>query len=384
MKNFYLIQSLLLSIISLNLHSHSAAQVMSNSDPRAALPKCRSNQSPVVLVNGVKVEQCRNDPTKREVDLIVSMVAASGRDQNPEMTRNQNLCEQITRRGQWEEAKPYCVQASKLGSKFATVLLATKLQSLDPSLSDAETMLYLEAASELGEPNSSLLLGVKSVKNGDLDLGKKYLLRCFNKNIVKYSNISNDRRGYARRDLGSGEAHTASCTNLVFSMILSDRYPTSLIGLPREDEIVIEPTIEKSIDRESYPQYIQNVPWFKQRLKCKQSSSDTFDASESSCRAHDVASNFAYSELFDQNFYFDQEVQYRILVINDSEKRPLAHACRVFDMGGNALPERSDKICDAILMSHKVVVGVKSDGNDANGIAKGVMRVNYQEFVRAR
>lgn len=338
----------------------------------AGMRFCKKGESPIIIVNGARVQVCRSnwDLSKGEIQAVAGIVAAANSDPNPELTKNRNLCLQVIERGQFEIAKPYCVKASQLGSAEASFALGIYAAKDDPKLDQEITRSYLDKASQGGSIDSTLLLAGYYARNGDTVKRNDYLLRCFDKGIVQYSTTKNS--GYSLRSLtpssyGYYKQDRKKCTNLALKAALYGSIPLAKLGINDVSANVINPSIEPDATIPDRVESSSSHPYFSTRLNIK-SQFEKFDV----------------LKLWDQKFRFEGDIIYKIMSINDNDGRPLAFSCAIFDPNEKPInSDDSDKICDLILLEHKLVAGIGKDGNKANGIASGRMHVDYSQFPGA-
>lgn len=356
------------------ISSFQVVAAPSRSSSTAGMRFCQKNESPIIIVNGARVQVCRNnyDLSKGEMQAIGTIFGAVNRDNNPELTKNLNLCTRVSAAGEFEAAKPYCIKASELGSNQASYILGIASLKTDPKLDQAETRKYLDKASLGGEHNSTLLLAEYYARLGDLNRVNNYLLRCFDKDIITYSNLKKGNgNGYSPVSLspqlfGYYKQNQRKCTNLVFDQAVRGNFPLNLLGIAGNGSNIVDPKISDKIYGE-YGRPSRYHTYFAVRLN--------------------IGSEFArfdYMQLWDQSFEFDEDIIYKVMVINDDEGVPQVYACAAFDLDKKLLnKDVSDKICDFILLKYNFVSGIDRNGNMANGIATGRMRVNYGEFPGA-
>jgi hypothetical protein len=356
------------------ISSSQAVAAPSRSTSTAGMRFCKKNESPIIIVNGARVQVCRNnyDLSKGEMQAIGTIIGAVNRDNNPELTKNLNLCTRVSEAGEFEAAKPYCIKASELGSSQASYILGIASLKTDPKLDQEETRKYLDKASLGGEHNSTLLLAGYYARSGDLNRMNNYLLRCFDKDIITYSNLKKGNgSGYSAVSLspqlfGYYKQGQRKCTNLVFDQAVRGNFPLNLIGISANGSNIVEPKISDKIYGE-YSRPSKYDTYFSIRLNITSEFSQ-----------------FDYMELWDSNFEFDEDIIYKVLVINDDNGVPQVYSCATYDLDNKLLKKDvSDKICDFILLKHNFVSGIDRNGNMANGIATGRMRVNYAEFPGA-
>jgi len=171
---------LLAAVSFLTVVPQEAVGQSSGGDLTKGMRVCNEGESPVILIEGKRVQICRRATMEDYVAFGKLLMALTPPRPPAEATQNGKLCLALLERKQLAQALPYCEKASSFGdgpSTYAVALLATG------DGDEIKALRYHSLASDQGMKMSSLATGVKYMGAGDRLNAMKHLHRCYQPSI---------------------------------------------------------------------------------------------------------------------------------------------------------------------------------------------------------
>lgn len=192
---------------------------------------CRDGESPVILVEGKRVQVCRRQTLRDVENMFRLFQKVTPPQEDREVAASRRLCVALVGREDFSSAKEHCMKASKGGDSSSTLLLGVMAQRLDESESALE---FYSLASDQGSEQASLLAGIMHAKNANWEKATGHLRRCYQPSVNGDS--------YNPKPYSPSSKTKFDCTNSVLKLVLAGKIPQE----PFYDQTPVVPASIKS------------------------------------------------------------------------------------------------------------------------------------------
>ncbi len=296
---------------------------------------CNTNESPIVLVEGVRVQVCRKLTAKDVGDFMNLLATITPKPASKEAVQSEKLCLEFLKRENNVQGMPYCEKASSLGRSTASYALGMLAVKENPE----RGLFFLSLASDQGDKDASLYAGALSYSS-DREASLKHFKRCYQPTI--------NGDAYNKGPYSPSSKTAQKCTDTLIKMVLSGKFEAADIY---QETAVIQPSINGEI---SFGEYQQHLNMQKRRYSRFLINWDSYKDS-----------NW-------ENLRFVGKVQYRIWMVRD---KPVL--CIFRDAEGKMkTQEVQDALCRHFQINYRYKSAMSSKGSEISGMLSGSINLD--------